>query len=330
VSRVKDWAIALGVLLVGRRRGPHRPAAADRRLVPEGSRERGAETWLLVLLAVVMGCAVAFIAVYSVDRLAHQTQYLGLALGGAFVVLAAGCILVANRLIVTEELEHPYPETEHPESQGEIEQIVAESGSRFTRGRLVKLAGAGALGALGLALITPVLSFGPALATERLKWTPWRRGRRLVDERGRPVRASEVEEGSFLTAYPEGADRELIGAPIVVARLPVEDIRTRHDWAPQGIVAFSKICTHAGCAISLYRKPTFAAVEPRPAFVCPCHYSTFDPANGGEVIFGPAGRALPQLPLEVDGKGFLHAKGTFSEPVGPSWWGVRKGRATTS
>jgi ubiquinol-cytochrome c reductase iron-sulfur subunit len=88
-------------------------------------------------------------------------------------------------------------------------------------------------------------------------------------------------------------------------------------------VAYSKICTHAGCAIALYRKPTFPVVEPRPALVCPCHYSTFDPARAGEVLFGPAGRPLPQLPLLIDASRDLRAAGNFSGPVGPSWWGVR-------
>jgi ubiquinol-cytochrome c reductase iron-sulfur subunit len=103
--------------------------------------------------------------------------------------------------------------------------------------------------------------------------------------------------------------------------------RGRSGWAPEGIVAYSKICTHAGCAIALYRKPTFAPVQPRPALVCPCHYSTFDPATGGTVLFGPAGRDLPQLPLMIDGSGGLRAAGNFSGPVGPSWWGVRMWRA---
>jgi ubiquinol-cytochrome c reductase iron-sulfur subunit len=90
-----------------------------------------------------------------------------------------------------------------------------------------------------------------------------------------------------------------------------------------GIVAYSKICTHAGCAVDMYRVPTFAPDEPHPALVCPCHYSTFDPARGGTVTFGPAGRPLPMLPLTIDAKGFLRAKGNFNEAVGPSWWGVR-------
>jgi quinol---cytochrome c reductase iron-sulfur subunit len=330
VSKLKDAVVAGVVLLLGRRRPPDWPEEHEKRIVEEGTPERRAETVLLVLLALVALCAVAFMVVYALEDLEHRTQYLGLAIGGAFAALAAACIVVANKLIVTEELEHPYPENRHEQEVGEIDQIVAESGSRFTRKRLVRMAGLGTAGVLGLALITPALSLGPAFRTEKLKWTPWRRGRRLVDNEGAPLKAEDVEEGSFYTAYPEGADRELMGSPLVVVRVPESELKTRRDWAPSGIVAFSKICTHAGCAISLYRKPTFAAVEPRAALVCPCHYSTFDPADGGKVIFGPAGRALPQLPLEVDGDGYLRAKGNFDEPVGPSWWGVRKGKAYSS
>ena len=85
--------------------------------------------------------------------------------------------------------------------------------------------------------------------------------------------------------------------------LPAE----RRDWAPQGIVAYSKICPHAGCAISLYRYPTFQSTSVGPAFTCPCHYSTFAPGEGGRLLFGPAGRALPQLPLMLDAQGYLRA-----------------------
>jgi ubiquinol-cytochrome c reductase iron-sulfur subunit len=98
----------------------------------------------------------------------------------------------------------------------------------------------------------------------------------------------------------------------------------RTGWAPHGILAYSKICTHAGCAIALYRTPLYEPTTPGPALVCPCHYSTFDPATGGTVLFGPAGRPLPQLPLRIDDGGHLRAAGGFSGPIGPSWWGVRK------
>jgi ubiquinol-cytochrome c reductase iron-sulfur subunit len=326
MTKLKDWLVAGGVLLVGRRRRERRPER--QRIVAAGAPNRRAENVLLLLFFGVTLAAAAFIAVYALDRLSNQTQWLGLALGGSFCLLAAACLVIAKHLVVSEELAEPYPERESPAAQGEVEQIVHESGSRFTRKRLVTLAGSGALGALGLAALVPAASLGPVLDTDSLYTTPWRKGRRLVDEAGKPFVAGDVHEQTFYTAYPEGGDRELIGAPLVVVRLPLEEItEPRRSWAPHGIVAYSKICTHAGCAIALYRTPTFAPTQPRPALVCPCHYSTFDPADAGKVIFGPAGRALPQLPLFVDRKGELRAAGNFSGPVGPSWWGVRMGKA---
>jgi ubiquinol-cytochrome c reductase iron-sulfur subunit len=323
---VKRWGIALIVLLLGRLR--RRPRfAKEERIVPAAPADRDAENLVLALFGCAALCAVAFPVVYAIDAIPHQTQFLGLALGLAFAFIAAACVVIAKRLVVTEELEEDYSLPAHPDEEDAVARIVEESGDRFTRKRLLLLlAGAGAGTALGAALITPAASLGPLLDVSSLYKTPWRRGVRLVDEGGRGFRADEIEEDTFYTAYPEHADREQMGAPLVVVRLKPEQLQLpggRHGWAPDGIVAYSKICTHAGCAIALYRKPTFPPVEPRPALVCPCHYSTFDPARGGEVLFGPAGRDLPQLPLEIDSIGELRAGGNFSGPVGPSWWGVR-------
>jgi ubiquinol-cytochrome c reductase iron-sulfur subunit len=315
MSRAKAFLIAALVLLLGR--GRPKRERPEHRIVPPGTPDRRAETLVLVLFGGVSVSAAAFIVFYAIDRLGHQTQWLGLALGLAFALLALACIVIAHRLVVTEELPEPYPE-DHPDEVETVEEILDESGSRFTRRRLVKLAGAGALGTIGLAALTPALSLGPALDTDALTKTPWRRGRRLVDESGQPIAAADIEAEAFYTAYPEGADRELIGSPLVVVRISPGN---------EGVVAYSKICTHAGCAISLYRKPTFPDTQPGPALVCPCHYSSFDPADNGKVIFGPAGRALPRLPLETDGDGNLRAAGNFSDPVGPSWSGVRLRRA---
>ena len=245
-------------------------------------------------------------------------------------LLVGALVLIALRVIPDEQAESEY-HVSSPEEEQRLERIAAESAEIFTRKRLLVLAAGGAAGAMGLALVTPVLSLGPALDTAPFYDTPWRRGRRLVDEQGRPLRADEVVEDTYYTAFPEGASREVLGAPVVVVRVAEDALDLpsgRSGWAPSGIVAYSKVCTHAGCAVALYRTPSFDAAEPAPALVCPCHYSTFDPATGGTVRFGPAGRALPQLPLVVDAQGFLRAGGNFSGPVGPSWWGVRSGDAT--
>jgi quinol---cytochrome c reductase iron-sulfur subunit len=300
------------------------------RIVPPGPPAPRAELAVAALLLLAALSAVAFIAVYAIDRIPDQTQFLGLTLGLAFAFLAAALILTGRSLVVTEELEGEYADPQ-PEQAEQLVQIVEESGSRLSRRRLLGGSAAAAGGAIGLALLAPAVSLGPVFDLEPFTRTPWHRGRRLVGEDGRPIAASAIHQLEFATAFPEHADPEQLGAPVVVIRLAPSALHLppdRRGWAPEGILAFSKICTHAGCAIALYRAPLFQPVEKPPALVCPCHYSTFDPATGGTVVFGPAGRPLPQLPLEIDAEGNLRAAGNFSGPVGPSWWGVRDRKAT--
>jgi ubiquinol-cytochrome c reductase iron-sulfur subunit len=324
VARAKDWLLSGLVLLLGRGRPQPRPGTP--RVVARQPPHPRAELAVLALLGLSSACAAAFVVVYAVDRIPAQTQLLGLALGLSLLFLAAALVVTGKRLVPTEQLAEPYPPPGHPQEQQLVIQSLDEGVDGITRRRLLRLGLLGAGGTLALAAITPALSFGPLLRTAPLYRTPWRRGRRLVDESDRPLRADEIEEGSFYAAFPEGADKEEQGSPLVVVRLPPRQLALPGDLAgfdADGIVAYSSICTHAGCAITMYRSPKFAPVEPRPALVCPCHYSTFDPAAGGRVLFGPAGRPLPMLPLRVDGKGFLRAGGNFSGAVGPAWWGVR-------
>ena len=324
----KDWFVAGAVLLLRRRRPRLQPGERER-IVPAGEPSPRAELLALGLLGLSALFAVGFIVVYAVDRIPRQTQFLGLCLGLSLLCLAAALIVTAKRLVVTEEVEDDYPLEERPEEQATVVAAVEDSGSRLTRRRLFKLSLAGAGGALLAAFATPVASLGPILEMRRFYATPWRRGRRLVDERGRAYRADQIEEKTFYTAFAEGSDKEELGSPLVLVRLPKDQLRLPPEnsgYDADGIVAYSKICTHAGCAIALYRVPLFPPAEPKPALVCPCHYSTFDPSDGGTVTFGPAGRKLPMLPIYVDSRGELRARGNFDEPVGPSWWGVRMKR----
>lgn len=325
MSSARAFLLAALALLLGRRRKRRlRPGERERLVVPPPPRNDGAEVLAIALLFAATACGIAFVVVYVLDRLPAHTQLLGLSLGLAFTFFAAALAVTATRLVVSEELEDDYPVQEHPEEQERIVQVVHESG--LTRRRLFVLALGAAGTSIGVALLAPVASLGPAIHLARFYLTPWTRGTRLVDEQGRPFRADEVEEKTFYTAFPEGADKENFASPLVVVRLRPDQLDLpsgNANFDANGIVAFSKICTHAGCAIALYRAPMFEPTDPKPALVCPCHYSTFDPATGGTVIFGPAGRKLPMLPLEVDARGFLRARGNFDSPVGPSWWGVR-------
>jgi ubiquinol-cytochrome c reductase iron-sulfur subunit len=324
--RLWKWVVALLTLLFGRLMRRHTKNENGQRIVPEGTPERRAENVVLVLLGIASIFALGFVVTYAeFSPAAMPNELLGICLGLCLLFIGAALTVVGKRLVVTEELEDDYPQ-EHPQQQHEIAEIVHESGSRITRKRLLISAGAATGGALGVAALTPALSLGPIWDTAPLEQTPWRAGIRLVDEHAKPFLAAMVETRTFYTAFPEGADPENIGSPLVLIRVDPAALQLpagRADWAPDGILAYSKICTHAGCAVALYRKPTFPVLEPSDALVCPCHYSTFDPFTGGTVTYGPAGRPLPQLPLEIDAGGYLRAAGNFSARVGPSWWNVR-------
>ena len=183
---------------------------------------------------------------------------------------------------------------------------------------------------IGALVLTPI----PAVALFRdlapaedpvalLKHTMWAKGTRLTrDPSGTPIKASDVTLGSAFHIIPEGLNdsehklEEKAKAAVLLMRLRPEDLTElpeRASWSYDGIVAYSKICTHVGCPVALYEQQTHH-------LLCPCHQSQFDVANHAEVIFGPAKRALPQLPIAVDSEGYLIAQSDFLEPVGPSFW----------
>jgi ubiquinol-cytochrome c reductase iron-sulfur subunit len=329
---VKRLAKALGVAVAARslwraaltRRPP--PPAPESDVDPSERRvpsNRRAETIVAALLGLAAVLGAGFTAVYVI--LETDTQLLGLTIGGMLALLAAAAI-IAGKLVVPQEtaVEDRGALLVEDEAEEVVEMIEA-GGEGISRRAL--LAGAG--GVAGAALITaaaaPVASLGPTL--DHIHETPWRGGVRLVDDEGRPYLAADIQIGSFYTALPEGGNVESFGASLLVVRLAPHFIHlppARQDWAPDGILAYSKICPHAGCAISLYRYPTYPPTSAGPAFTCPCHYSTFSPGYGGRLLFGPAGRSLPQLPLMVDSEGYLRAAGPFHEDIGPSWWNVHR------
>jgi ubiquinol-cytochrome c reductase iron-sulfur subunit len=314
---------AIVVFVVWRTGGLRRPPSATDQDPSE--RHTGAPAWaerlVALLLLLIPIAAVAFVLLFTLHP---NTQLLSLALGVTLALLAAALVLAGRRLVPQETKVEQRPQLADPDTAQQVREQAAAGVEGITRRRL--LAGAaGAAGAgLTAAVVIPVVALGPGLE-EQLRRTPWRAGRALVDERGNPILAADVVERSFLTAFPQHADQEDLGSPVVLVRVDPATLKLppeRAGWAPEGILAYSKICTHAACAISLFRDPLSPSTESKgPALVCPCHYSTFDVLDGGSVEFGPAGRPLPQLPLTIDPAGVLRAAGPMSGPVGPSWWG---------
>jgi ubiquinol-cytochrome c reductase iron-sulfur subunit len=335
-----DRAIAVALRLLGINREeiredlyPYAGPGADDKTNPDTRNERRipanprAELALAALLLAAGMFGFAFLLLFAFD---DNNQLLGLSLGLALACLAAGLILAGKRVIPQEQLVEERPELVHEVEAGESAELLRGGLEGISRRRL--LAGAAGVTGLGLggALLAPLASSGPNVG-QLINDTPWHKGRGVIDVNGAPILADDVVEKTFLTGFPDNANPEELSSPIVIVRVPLAQLRlpdgrTAAQWAPEGIVAYSKICTHAGCAISLYRTPLFAPHEPRPALVCPCHYSTFDPARGAAVIFGPAGRSLPQLPLAIEpATRRLVANGAYSGSIGPAWFSVNRG-----
>ncbi|HEY2140941.1 MAG TPA: Rieske (2Fe-2S) protein [Solirubrobacteraceae bacterium] len=300
-------------------------ARGEQPSVDPSERHAGAPAWaellVVAVLLLVPVAALAFVALFVLDP---NTQLLGIALGLALALLACALVLAGRWLVPQETKVEQRPQLADPDAVREVVEQAAGGVEGITRRRL--LAGAAGVAGAGLtaAVVIPVAALGPGLE-EQLRRTPWHAGRALVDEQGKQILAADIIERSFQTAFPQAADQEDLGSSLVVVRVDPATLRLPADragWAPEGILAYSKICTHAACAISLFRDPLSPSTESKgPALVCPCHYSTFDVLDGGSVEFGPAGRPLPQLPLRIDSAGVLRAAGPMSGPVGPSWWG---------
>ncbi|MCF6506065.1 Rieske (2Fe-2S) protein [Blastococcus sp. MG754426] len=249
--------------------------------------------------AVAAALLVAFVAGVFLD---WPTSALGLALTGA--LLAVAVVVGQVRGPVARELVWP---DERCPGDAPVATAAAAAVATPVRRRWVL----GGLGGLGVGALTGVglLAWsgrdgGPV--------TAWRRGVHLVTAEGQRIRAADVPVGGFGTVWPEGSVRADLSA-VVLVRLATQEAQppTVLDWVVgDRIVAYSKICTHAGCPVGLYQEDT-------DSLFCPCHQATFDAARGAVPTFGPASRPLPQLPLGVDGDGFLVATDGFPTPIGP-------------
>jgi ubiquinol-cytochrome c reductase iron-sulfur subunit len=317
-------AVVRGVLLAARE-----PPADERdddgidprcREIPSSP---GAERALAGLLALAGLGLAAFGVLIAVDA---DPRLLGAALGGGLACLSAALVVAGLRIVPQEVAVEERPPLGDERARAAALEDLHSATEGVSRRRLI-LGAAGAAGTgLAAAAVLPVTALGPGAHV--LNESPWRAGVALVDEDGRPVAADAVPVGSFITAFPAGADRRELGSPVVVVHveprtldLPAE----RRTWAPEGLLAYSKICTHAGCAVSLFRYPLYEPTSDMPALVCPCHYSTFDVRRAAKVTLGPAGRPLAQLPLRIDGRRRLIAGGPLSGSVGPAWWGTQRG-----
>jgi ubiquinol-cytochrome c reductase iron-sulfur subunit len=194
--------------------------------------------------------------------------------------------------------------------------VVSRADLTFRRrGFLGMLLAAGG-GVMTIVLGFPLIrSLAPNQPGNALDVTDWKSGAHVVDLDGRRITSTDLQVGGMLTVFPEGFEGSSIDQTMLV-RPDNFDITTkpgRETWGPQGYLAFSKMCTHAGCPVGLYQ-------ELNKVLLCPCHQSIFNVMDGAQPIFGPAPRPLPQLPLYIDSRGFLRAQDGYDQPVGPGFW----------
>jgi quinol---cytochrome c reductase iron-sulfur subunit len=259
--------------------------------------------------------AVASVGLFVTYVFGGQEQIEGVLLALALGGLGFGFVQVAKHLLpqgpyVEEREALPSSEDDQHAFAGDFER---GEGWLSRRGFLVKMLGVAA-GAIGLAALLPIRSLGPSPGNSLFR-TKWRRNSLVVDEQSNPVVVTTLEVGGAITVFPEGSV-QVEDSQTILIRLSDQDVVTRpgrDDWAPQGYVALSKVCTHAGCPVGLYQQQF-------KKLLCPCHQSTFSVPDGGEPTFGPATRSLPQLPLMVDDDGRLRAQSDYQEPVGPGFW----------
>ena len=310
---------------------PHRLRATD--LDPQKDRIAERRVYTLFFLSIV-GSVFAVAAYVAFPLVPGDTNsvrlnnvFLGIGISLGLLAIGIGAIYWSKNLMRGDEMtesRHPTRGTEATREQAVEIFKLGNKESGFGRRTLIRNSLIGALVAFPLPAVVLFRDLAPAAdPVPQLKHTMWATGTRLThDPSGTPIKAADVTIGSVFHVIPEGLNdkedrlEQKAKAAVLLMRLKPEDLHIsagRESWNYDGIVAYSKICTHVGCPVALYEQQTHH-------LLCPCHSSTFDVTNECEVIFGPAARPLPQLPIAIDSAGYLIAQSDFTEPVGASFW----------
>jgi ubiquinol-cytochrome c reductase iron-sulfur subunit len=310
---------------------PHRPRVTDLDPKKEQLAARRVTGFFVLSIIGSVAAVVSYIIFPiipgDIASVRISTLSLGLSIALGLLGIGLGAVHWAKTLMWDAEI----PEARHgtrgtDETRAKAIEVFTLGNEESGFGRRVLIRNS-LIGALALSVVPAVVllrDLAPAGdPIELLRHTLWKEGSRLThDPSGVAIKASDVTYGSVFHVIPEGLnDREDVleqkaKAAVILLRLRPEDLHEAEDrksWSYDGIVAYSKICTHVGCPVALYEQQTHH-------LLCPCHQSQFDVSNHCEVIFGPAKRPLPQLPIRIDSDGYLVAQSDFHEPVGPSFW----------
>ncbi|MDO8107960.1 Rieske 2Fe-2S domain-containing protein [Isoptericola sp. b441] len=308
----------------------HHPRLTD---VDDGAAKRSERIVVVLFMLSALGTIGAIVAYFTVPpgatiaSIRLSTMLIGFGLAATFIFAGAASVHWSKSLMNDhEKIEYRHPMVSDTETREQASEMLADgmSDTGLSRRGAIKGAMITAVALAPLGFAVPLIgSVGGDWDISKFRHTMWKKGLRLThDPTGRPIKASDVTIGSAVHVIPEGLNKlehpldEKSKAMVLVIRLDPRDLHEapdREGWSYEGIVAYSKVCTHVGCPVALYEQRTHH-------LLCPCHQSTFDISNGAKVIFGPADRPLPQLPITVDTEGYLVAQSDFHEPVGPSFW----------
>jgi ubiquinol-cytochrome c reductase iron-sulfur subunit len=274
------------------------------------------------------------------------TPVLGALFGATLLFLGVGMVLWAKWLMPEEEViqdRHPLPSSEEDNLMAEATLLSGMEDTGLPRRKMLLRTFVFAGGAMVTVPLVALIGGLIKKPGDALLHTLYRPNKKLfpktggrvpiVDQFWQPVGPWRMEPGSIMTVFPGVHEEDQFGfngltdaaSPAIIIRLHPGDVvharpgQADFGWPPEApeFVAFSKICTHAGCPASLYERQTSR-------LLCPCHQSQFEVLEDAKPVFGPATRSLPKLPLDVvigdDGKQQFVARSDFHEPIGPGFW----------
>ncbi|MGO4446056.1 ubiquinol-cytochrome c reductase iron-sulfur subunit [Mycobacterium sp. 2YAF39] len=286
------------------------------------------------------------------------TPMYGLTFGLSILAIGIGAVLYQKKFIPEEISIQERHDGASPELQRKT--VVANlsdalESSTIKRRKLVGLSLGVGLGAFGLGTLVAFAGgliknpWKPVVQTAEGKkavlwtsgWTPRFAGETIYAARATgngtyaKMRPEDIDAGGMETVFPwresdgDGTTIEShhrlseitmgVRNPVMLIRIKPTDLsrvvkrKNQESFNFGDLFAFTKVCSHLGCPCSLYEQQTYR-------ILCPCHQSQFDALHFAKPIFGPAARALAQLPITIDQDGYLVANGDFIQPVGPAFW----------
>ncbi len=308
--------------------------------------ERSVAKWFIFAAIAALAFIVIFVAWpagYEPSSSPRELMYalftplLGITLGASILFIGIGVMSIARRIApheVAVQQRHGgrSAEVDRRTVGAEVMDTLEKTGLKTRRGLLkgsLLLAGGGLVSAAIVAplggLIRNPWAEGKDSELLVTLWKPAPDGTKvhLTMQDGALVRPEDMAAGGLMTVFPgvPGGATAADSAVMLFRLYPGTSVRIRNgqDGFEYGdYYAYSKVCTHVGCPVSLYEDQTGRVL-------CPCHQSQFDIHDGAKPVFGPATRPLPQLPIAVDADGYFVAQHDFIEPVGPGFWESRQG-----